>query len=161
TTVHAGADDDFIDVHNPANTVNDIAAPLTVTGDGGTDRMDVVDGGETHDGSAILTSTTLTGLDMTDGITYATLQDLHITTATGHENFFIDSTHAGTTFITLGDGTQALGAIDDTVNLKSIAGVTTIDGQAGNDVFNVNVNQDGSRTFQNGIAAELNLHGDG
>ena len=54
---------------------------------------------------------------------------------------------------------QVTNVNNDVVNIRLIAGVTTIEGGAGNDLIRVNFNELGEQTFVNGIGAELNLHG--
>ncbi|WP_035081096.1 hypothetical protein, partial [Aphanizomenon flos-aquae] len=75
-TVNSGTEDDTITVGNDSNTVNNIAAALTISGDAGTDTMTVNDTGDSTANTGILTNNSLTGLGMTNGITYSNAETL-------------------------------------------------------------------------------------
>jgi Ca2+-binding RTX toxin-like protein/Ca2+-binding EF-hand superfamily protein len=148
--------------------------------DGGTE-FDVVNVDDSHNTTAkagTLTQNTLRGLAMPAGINYTNLEDLNLWLGTGADVLFIDSTHGGTTQVYAGDGNATTNERDDTIGIKTIAGVTTIHGQAGNDFIEVNVDapvlpEDAVfasldpitgffvRTHVNGLGAVLNLHGEG
>ena len=77
-----------------------------------------------------LTATTLTGLGMPFGITYGNLAALTISLGPGGDNFTVASTHAGSTLINAGAGTNQF-------DVQAIGGNTLIVGGAGNDAFTV------------------------
>lgn len=163
-----------------ADTVGNIdAINGLVVIDGGldTDTINIDDSANSADKAAILTAATLRGLDLEAGVNYTGAEVLNIWLGTGTDTFYIDSTHTGSTRLYTGDGTAAAGQRDDTVAVRSISGITTIHGQAGNEGFLVNVQYNGGvpplvgtaaandaqflRTHENNIAAVLNLHGEG
>jgi hypothetical protein len=140
------------------------------------DVLNVDDTGDTQSNSGKLTSNTLTGLDMSAGIEYYDVEVLNISLGTGADDFYIESTHTAETNLNTGDGASTVGTAvdtsrsvwdlatwtaDDVVDINTISGLTNVDGQAGNDFINVNVDQNGDRTDVNGIGAILNLDGNG
>ena len=181
TTVDAGAGSDTVNVGslstptatgNGGGNVDAIQSALVVIGSvqsgGGIDRLNVDDSGDTSSNDGVLTSTTITGLDMAPGgITYSGFEDLNIWLGTGGDRFFVDSTHAATTQLYAGNGTEAVNEVDDQIWVNTIAGVTSLYGQEGNDTLRVNVVPDAPgtwsfvRTNLNGISAVLNLFGGG
>jgi hypothetical protein len=113
-------------------TIDPIAASLLVVG-GTSSRpniMDVDDTGSTRSKAGTLTATTLTGLGMAVGVTYNNIQAVNIRLGSGGNVFNVLSTDAGQTF--LDSGTES-----DTVNIQSTSGPTTVQGNDGNDAFNV------------------------
>ena len=74
-----------------------IAALLVVNGGFGVNALNADDSGSTANKSGTLTSSTITGLGMADGITYANIAALTIALGTGGENFTIASTDTGST----------------------------------------------------------------
>ena len=76
---------------------------------------------------------------MPAGVNYSNAEDFNLWLGTGTDGLYIDSTHAGTTDVFMGDGNATVNQRDDTVAIKSIGGTTTIHGQGGNDFFYVNV----------------------
>nr|NLI49987.1 calcium-binding protein [Propionibacterium sp.] len=156
-TVYAGVGDDTIAVGsaagvgatftswpNAGGTVDAILAPLTLDGDdrsaaalAGVDVLTVDDTADDPDGSTFntgtLTATTITGLDMSDGIGYLAFESLAIALGHGGDTFTIVSTHAGPfrpTTLATGDGA-------DTVRVQSVAGPTFIDTGADADTVRV------------------------
>ena len=96
---------------NTAGVVSAIAAGLTVDGGstGGLSGQDQLTVDDTADGAAIglITATTVTGLGMAVGITYAAFEDLVVATGTGGDTVTVESTHGGprrTTEVTTGSG---------------------------------------------------------
>lgn len=105
------------------------------------DTLNVLDQDSTANDVGMLTSTRLTGLGMggdqviegktyNGGITYQDFEALNINLGSGTDTLTVESTHTGTTGISLGAG-------NDTINIKTVDGVTTVHGDAGNDTFNV------------------------
>ncbi len=134
TTIAGGSGDDIINVGSLAPSsggiVNRIAGPLTIDGGAGSNVANVNDTGSVVGKVGLLTASTLTGLNMAGGITYANLAFLNFRLGSGDDDLTVASTMAGTTFIDAGPG-------DDTVVVQSTGGPTTIDGADGNDVVNV------------------------
>ena len=95
---------------------------------------------DTQDGApnmGILSSTQIMGIFGTGGLVdYSGLESLSIFLGDGGNTFTIVSTHAGRS-----DDFVSTGAGNDAIFVDTIAGPTTIDAGAGNDVFEV-----GSRT---------------
>ena len=166
--------------------VDSIDGLVVIDGGADFDAINVDDSANTTNKVATLTSNTLRGLDMPRGVNYSNAEDFNLWLGTGTDGLYIDSTHAGTTDVFMGDGNATVNQRDDTVAIRSISGVTTIHGQGGNDFFYVNVqaaandnfdtqfkqavaatandNQVNAlfyRTNANGIGAVLNLHGEG
>ena len=144
----------------PTSTLDDIQALLTIdAGAGADDTLSVFDSGDTSANSGRLTATELTGLGMFLGILYAEFELLALNLSNGNDDFFIETTHATLVDIHLGDETAASGVTNDVITIETIAGITTIEGGTGNDLFRVNYDDQGNQTFVNGIGAELSLHG--
>ena len=168
--------------------INSIHGLVVIDGGLGSDDVNVDNSANTANKVGTLTSTTLRGLEMPAGVNYSNAEDFKLWLGTGTDGLYIDSTHAGTTEVFMGDGNATVNQRDDTVVIKSIGGTTTIHGQGGNDLFYVNVqaaaNEPGfyaqfklavaatandnlfntlfHRTNANEIgAAVLNLHGEG
>ena len=145
TTVNGGSGNDEIFVGSLApiagGTVNGISAALTVNGnDGDEDFLTVDDTGDILAETSKLTATTLTGLGMSDGITYGTIEELAIGTGKADQVMNIHSVSARTT-VNFGGG-------NDTANvgtkapelggtLNEIAARLTVNGFGGNDALNV------------------------
>jgi Ca2+-binding RTX toxin-like protein len=165
--------------------VDSIDGLVAIDGGADSDTINIDDSGNTANKVATLTSNTLRGLDMPRGVNYSNAEDFNLWLGTGTDGLYIDSTHAGTTNVFMGDGNATVNERDDTVAIRSISGVTTVHGQGGNDSFYVGVqaandnfdtqfkqavaaaandNQVNAlfhRTNTNGIGAVLNLHGEG
>jgi Ca2+-binding RTX toxin-like protein len=159
TTIQTFDGDDLVHVgsnatptSNLGGNVNSISALLSVYGGSGNDRLKVDDSGDDEPNSGTLTATTITGLGMQDGITYGTLEHLNIALGSGGNDFKIDSTHAGTTTITFGEG-------DDTINVRTTGGVLNIDAEGGDDIIYVGSLAPGIGGTLNGIGGLLTLEG--
>src|SRR5690606_36288441 len=96
TTLNGGAGDDLFIVGSLApdfgGTVNNIQAQLTLNGRGGNDTLLVDDSGDTEANEGTLTATTLTGLGMTGGITYGTMEAVEVFLGSGGNTFAVTST---------------------------------------------------------------------
>ena len=80
--------------------------------------------------------------------------------AQGADAFFVDSTPAGSALLLNGgDEAPVVNDFNDVINIRSIAGPAVIEGGGGNDVIRVNFDENGSQTFNNGIAGVLTLRG--
>jgi Ca2+-binding RTX toxin-like protein len=138
------------------------------------DQLNVDDSANLNPKRGTLTSSTLRGMNMPDGVDYHDIEDLNLWLGTNSDILFIDSTHAGTTQVYGGDGITGTADNDtgepnrdDTIAINTIAGVTTVYGQGGNDLILVNVEEETTggafvRTHENGVStADLNLTGNG
>ena len=92
TNVNTGNDNDSVLVADNNNTVNNIAAQLTLDAAAGTNTLTVNDSGDTTANTGTLTSTRLTGLGLTGGINYNGFQTLDIQLGIGSDNFTVNST---------------------------------------------------------------------
>ena len=157
TTVSGAGDDDTINVGTLApvtgGTVNEIDAHLIVNGDGGSDTLNVDDTGDPVANDGVLTSTTLNGLDLSSaGVTYGTLELLNVNLGSGNDTFQIVTTHLTTTVVSAGPG-------GDRIDIQTIAGPTTVNGEAGIDTINVGSLAPGVGGLVDDIDAILTLNG--
>ncbi len=169
-TLRGGAGSDHTNVGSNApgvvGNVDAIAGLLVVEGGGATDDLNVDDTGDGDGVLGQLSSTRLTGLgmgggdadaallnDAAHGITYSALEAVSIGLGSGADVFTVLSTHAGSTNL-------ATGANVDEINVETISGLTTIDGQGEADTVNVGRTFGGGETV-NGIQAALILGGGG
>ena len=147
-TINAGAGDDTINVSSnaPVNseTVNSLSAQLTVNGDAGNDTLNVSDASDASANVGTLTATTLTGLGMTDGITYVTVETFNLTlgnASAGTSNTFnIQSTASGvSTTVNGGSGDETFN-VGASGSLDQILGVLFLNGNdpTASDVLNIN-----------------------
>ena len=91
-----------------------------------------------------LTATSLTGLELEAGISYANLDALNIWLGFGNNVFTINGTHPTTaTTLYTAQGT-------DTVNINDAGGLLTVNGEQGADIFNVRATSLGSKVRLNG-----------
>ena len=120
TNIHTGTGTNTVNVGSTmpvtGGTVNGIAALLTLTG-GGTDTVNVDDRGDTAGNTGTLTGSLLTGLGMTSGISYTSIETLNIDLGSGDDVFNTQGTTAVTTLATH--------AGDDRVYVSSEASLTT------------------------------------
>ena len=114
--------------------VDTISAPLVVNGGLGVNALNVDDSGSTANKSGTLTSSTITGLGMADGITYSDMPPSTSPWGPGGENFTIASTHTGSSQRAGGPGA-------DVVTVQTTRGFTTVSGGAGNDTINVDAHR--------------------
>ncbi|MBW1835543.1 MAG: hypothetical protein JRI99_01040, partial [Deltaproteobacteria bacterium] len=150
--INAGTGDDVINISSDAplnnGNVNSIAALLTINGDGGSDSMNINDSGDIANNAATLTGTQLTGLGMTGGIAYGTIETLNIAIGSGDDIFDIEGTSAVTT-LNAGSGDDTLN-VGNANSLDSILGALTINGEdyVLGDVLNINDQGDaGTKTY--------------
>ncbi|MEY2518221.1 MAG: large repetitive protein, partial [bacterium] len=169
TFVFTGAGDDHVRIGSATgvadpiggSTLNEIDnARLTLAAEGGHDELSAYDSADTASNSGTLTATRITGLGMTLGIEYAGFEELELRLSKGADDFFVDSTPAGSSLLVNGgDEAPILNDFTDVININSIAGPAIIEGGRGNDIIRVNFDQTGQQTFQNGIAGVLTLRG--
>ena len=126
-------------VTNAGGTLNSVRSALTVLGGAGTDTLSFDDTGDNTANTGVLTRSLLTGLGLSAaGATYTDLEWLDIDLGTGNDRLDVLSTHgeAGTpirtkrTDITTGGG-------NDTVNIRTIDGPTSVDLGSGANTVNV------------------------
>ena len=150
-----------------------IQGDLNVVGGGDTgDQLNVDDTGSIGAKTGTLTSSTLTGLGLGGTITYTTFADLNVNLGQAGDTFTIMSTHAGRTRVEGRGGS-------DTINVRTIAGATTVIGDGstttisyggnivstgvGDDLIQVGSNAGvGGRNFEgvlSGIVGHLTLDG--
>ena len=153
TNVQTRNGDDIVRVGSLApgsgGTVNGISALLSLDGGAGVNQLFVDDTGDALANTGVLTNSTLTGLGMSSGISYANFADLEISLGSGDDNFTIAGTHANHTTLKGGPGA-------DVVLIASIAGQTWVLGEAGDDTVSVNP---AHVIASNPIGAELTLDG--
>ncbi|WP_228035845.1 calcium-binding protein [Oculatella sp. LEGE 06141] len=148
TTISTGEGNDTVNISNSERLVDNISKQLTVKGGTGFDVLNIDDSGDSNDNTGILTESQLSGLGMAGQINYGTFELLDIQTGSGNDRFTIESTHRGSTQLNTAEG-------NDTVNIESITGVTTISTGADNDIVNAgSLNQ-----VLSGIEAQLTLKG--
>jgi len=187
-TIHVGSTTSPADSGGGGSIVDLILGLLVIDGGADFDVINVDDSGNTADKAGTLTATTLRGLEMPAGIDYFDAEDFNLWLGTGNDGLFIVSTHVGTTQVWAGSGNATTNENDDTIAIESIDGATTIHGEGGNDAIHVNVTSPDvgtsgfhdafkaavddtadpalfdalfERTHMNGLAAVLNLHGEG
>ncbi|MFZ1409933.1 MAG: hypothetical protein WAS07_00575, partial [Micropruina sp.] len=148
---------------NSGGTLNSIQALLTVDGgtnaDGlsGLDLLRLDDTGDATDNTGELTSTRITGLGTSDGITYTTVENLGIALGSGNDTFTISSTHAGAfrpTSLATNNG-------NDTVIIRSVSGPLSVDTGLGGDTVRVSSTVSGTGGVLTGIDALVTLTGAG
>ncbi|MCP3939083.1 MAG: calcium-binding protein, partial [Actinomycetia bacterium] len=156
TTIDAGSDNDLINVGSLApatgGTVNSINALLTVIGNDDIDTLSVDDTGDIGPNTLGLTDSTITGLGMAEGITYATVENLILGLGDGGNEITIEGTPPGNTSLNTGSG-------DDVVNIRGTNGTLTVDTQAGNDIVNVGTLAPQIGGLLDNIGGPLNLIG--
>ncbi|MDB5299554.1 MAG: type secretion target repeat protein, partial [Phycisphaerales bacterium] len=156
-TVHAGADNDTINLGSLApganGTLAGIKAQVRVNGNGGSDTLNADDTGDAAGATGTLTSTELSGLGMTAPVTYGTLEAVNVNLGSGADTFTVASTHAGTTVVNGNAGNDAL-------YVQTIAGPTTINGGNGDDTFIVGSTAPAAGGNVDAISALLTLNGD-
>ena len=162
--VNAGEGIDTVNVGTkmPATggNLNAISALLTINGEGGFDILNLDDTGDGANNTGALTATQITGLGMSQGIIYGTLERLNLDLGRGSDEFTVRSTHNKETNLESHDGL-------DVINIQTIAGVTHLNTGTGSDNINVGRNANGSRSNRrsnsngdlNGIAALLVIDG--
>ena len=155
TVLNTEAGADTINVGTTSNNVNQISALLTIAGGtptAGSDVLNVFDSGDGATNTGFLTDTTITGLDMALGIVYGGIEDVNIYLGSGADTFTILNTHGGRTLVDTGSN-------DDTVNVRRISGVTTIQGAGDTDTINVGSLAAATGGTVNAIDAHLIVRG--
>ncbi|HEU4841702.1 MAG TPA: hypothetical protein VFT09_09675, partial [Ilumatobacteraceae bacterium] len=169
TNVELGGGDDHVRAGSttgvtdplPGSTLNELdTGRLTLTAGAGSDELSVYDSADSAPNSGTLTATHLTGLGMTLGIHYLGFEDIEILLSKGADAFFVDSTPAGSSLLLNGgDEAPVVNDFTDVININTISGPAVIEGGGGNDIIRVNFDENGSQTFNNGIAGVLTLRG--
>jgi len=130
--------------------LNGIGAQLTVDGGAGSDQLTLDDTGDAANNRGSLTQDTISGLGMEQSVQYADIEQLTIGLGGGDDHFTIEATHAGATMVKSFDGA-------DTIDVRTIAGPTTVEAGTGDDWFDVG----DIRGRLNEISRLLTLRGDG
>ncbi|MCO6459472.1 MAG: hypothetical protein J5I93_29520 [Pirellulaceae bacterium] len=158
-SIHLGSDSDNDTVNvssdSPTNlgTLSGIAGLLSVSGTaGGNDVLNVSNAGDSSSRTGTLTASLLTGLGMSDGIAYGSLQQLQVSLGGGGNELIVEGTHAGQTLIEAGAG-------NDLVAVRSIGGPTNVDAQAGDDTVHVGSLAPTAGGTLNGILGTLVIDG--
>ncbi|MBW2349292.1 MAG: hypothetical protein JRF59_15880, partial [Deltaproteobacteria bacterium] len=132
TNLDTGDGDDTINVGSLASVmqggvVDGLDGLLNIDAGVGFDRLHVDDTGDAEDNAGTLTGSSLTGLGMGQGLTYADIEALHV----------------------------GLGSGNDTLNIQGTSVPTTVEGHDGDDTFNVSSDSPGNRGTLDFVAAEL------
>jgi len=176
TTVNAGDSSDTINIGsnasgtlatpntNTGGNLNSILGLLTVNGNAppAADVLNVDDTSDASSNTGILTSTTITGLDMAaGGIVYGSFEVLNISLGSGGNNFTVSSTHNSATVGTEETTTLNTGLGADVVSITTTSDTLTVNGQNGDDVITVISTGTGSTTTLNGDDADdvFNIRG--
>src|SRR6185369_8017697 len=144
-TINAGSDAPLVPTAptNEAGTIDSINALLTVNGGVGSDTLNVDDSDPAvTNKSGTLTSSTLRGLALEQGIDYSQLETLSLWLATGSNTFTINSTHGGSTTVSTAEG-------NDTININGASGTLTVNAEEGADTITVSGTGTGSQTYIN------------
>ena len=115
----------------------------------------IFNNGAADGGFGTLRSDELLGFGMGAGISYSEMQALTLSLANGADALFIESTHSTTTTVKAGTETGP----GDVINIGSISGPTSVNGEGGNDIIRVNYDGGGVQTFLSGVASLLELTG--
>ena len=148
--VSGGLDDDTILVGGPANmdtslvTLDGIrgsglTGPLVIDGNEGINSLFVSDAEDDQPNSGSLTDTVIAGLGMQIDIEYADMANVTVQLGSGADRFTIEDTIGGETSVLAGDGV-------DTVDIESVSGVLTVDGEGGADALTLLSSRTGSTT---------------
>lgn len=106
------------------------AGGLFYNGGSGLDELNLDDTATIDNKSGELSPIAVTGLAMGGEITYAELETVNVALGSGSNQFTIAGTHAGSTVVTAGGGT-------DVINIREIQGPTRAVGSTGDVSFNV------------------------
>jgi hypothetical protein len=134
-------------------TVNNIAGQVNIVGGIGLNTVNVDDTGDATSNIGTLTSTALTGLGLGTGINYATIETLNISLGSGGNTFTIDSTSA------LAVTTLNSGSGGDIFNVRATTGTLNLNGNTGNDTFNLGSLASAIGGTVNNIAGQVNIGG--
>ncbi len=138
TEVEGGANDDTINIGDATNSLDTILGPITVSGDAGTDVLNINDQGDNDNNDYAIDATTIarTGAAL---ITYGTVETINIRSGDGLNEFAVSATAANTNLNLFAGGQDDTFNIGNAGNsLDQILGAINIDGGAGSDVLNVN-----------------------
>ena len=135
-TTQAGSQPNIVNVSSPTSLVGlaGIAGVLNLVGQGSHNTANAYDNGDPDLAVGTLTSTALTGLFMAGQINYQGIQALNVTLGQGGDKFTVISTSAGTTTTINGGGGP------DGFAVKTISGLTIINGGTGTNIVNVGSN---------------------
>ncbi|HLP76522.1 MAG TPA: hypothetical protein VK327_06325, partial [Candidatus Paceibacterota bacterium] len=137
---------------NTGSTLDDVLGTINLTGSG-SDTLNIDDTGRTAAKTGTLTATTLNGLSLGGGgITFTGLSALTLSLGSGGDTLAIVST-AAVPFTINGD------AGNDTFNVQATTGALYINGGSGDDTFNLSSAAPATTGNVNAIAGLLTLDG--
>lgn len=152
--LNAGDSNDIVNIGSRSpesnGTVDQINALVTVDGGGGSDMLNIDETGESGNDTGSLTSQTITGLGMAEGVRYQAFATVNIELGSGQDTFTVVSTHSGTSNI-YGNSNS------DTIYVHSTAGTTLINGGGGSDQIEVG----NTANLLNDISGTLIISGTG
>jgi len=156
-----GAGDDSFLLGSEDGLLDGLQGPITLVGGDGQDSLILDDSGDSTDNTGLLTDTTISGLGLRDGLSYAGLEELAIELGSGNDTFNTQSTLAGTsTTVYANDGNDTFNvssdAPDNLGDLDGINGDLHLDGGDGDNTLNISDRgNDSGRTIvidENGIS---------
>ncbi len=138
--IYAGSDNDAIQIGSLnlgyAGSVDQLGMELKVFGEEGIDALLVDDSGDTASNNGRLTSTSITGLGMGEGITYESVEDLGVFLGSGDDTFTVEGTYKRDNFFTV--TAVGTGPGNDTVTVsvdEMTDGFIAVDAEDGDDVI--------------------------
>ena len=154
-TVRGGDGDDTFDIgvnaaDGAAENLNLIfgttqKGPLTIIGGDDADTLNVFDTTDTAPNMGQLTDTTVTGLGMTVGLKYETIEAVNVDLGHGVDTFAVISTINGPVTVDAGEG-------DDVITVVDVADSIVVNGQGDNDIITLQGTGLGSTSTLNGDA---------
>jgi Ca2+-binding RTX toxin-like protein len=140
TDVYAGNDNDTVQIGSLdvdyVGSVDQIRAELRVFGEEGIDTLLVDDSGDTANNSGQLTAASITGLGLSEKITYEAVEDLGVFLGAGDDTFTVTSTYKLDDFFTVTAVGTGPGDDSITVSLDEMTdGFIAVDAEDGDDVI--------------------------
>jgi Ca2+-binding RTX toxin-like protein len=130
-TVNAGGGNDAVFLGSGGNTLDPILRPVTVSGQGGTDRLVLQDDLSTVDHTYTVANTSVRR-DAADVVAYTLVENLTLDAGRGNDQIIAASTFAGaTTTLNGGDGNEQFVVQGPAANLDDIRGPLALHGQGG------------------------------
>lgn len=134
TTIRGGSGDETFYVADDLTTTDQIASPLLIDGETSLtkDILTVDDSEDRTPNEGVLTSTSITGLDMRGRIDYANIEDLTVKLGQAADAFAIQSTNSATrNTVTGGGGNDLLSVSNTSQRLSDVLGALDIDAGVG------------------------------
>ena len=133
-------------------TLGGIAKSLTLRGGQYFDLVNVDDSGDTSNGSAILTTSRLTGLGMAGGITFSGMSKFELVLGSAPQSLLVEGSPLGQTVIDGGNG-------NTNAEIRATSGPLTLNLGAGNNSVNVGSLAPASGGTLAPVAAALTING--